>query len=1366
MLKELISSYLSLKEDARRVINFLALTCEPLSLNSICSIFTDINEIRLIEIVKEGRNTKLLKDSGYQRAYIADVYIVIWLFPLISNMGANIYMPERKYEGNKHTSLSNECLLKYLNALCFQPQHLNEVETELRMNDEEQIDYLYVIFLQSAYDAYINRISEELLIRCYSALMKETVYNLDSLDSLLSIDKKLSLDKSTRMTDMRTDIAILQGEFDLARKYSSTGQDESVKYYVEAIFAFIADDMDAALEMFDKGLKKQRRINKNTYIPLLSEAALFYLSACMTKGSDFYMPLFREVEAENIALHTAISSLWSRLSSYNRLRDEKMAGRSEAYLYLSEVCKYCIGDLEKAQDVFSYLKEVDNMFPYFRLWKIIATGFIDKSPDDDVSVERLIKMAFENKYYVLAYEATYLMIKFMPKSKSKYGQMFNVLAAKLNYKPALSRFSHPDEWEKQLNSCFLLDAVQKIMQKEKETVASKERVAYRFYFTEQGYRAKPVLQTCNAAGKWTVGKSITLKNFFAMKIDCMTDHDRRIATAKHSLSHTLSETAIFEMVGHPCVLLKDTDIPVELIAAYPVISAVKSKDNACKIECEINNPEEGVVICKETDYRYRVYNLNAFQCEIINAAMKIKPVPGEGYEKLMRLLKYFSNYVQIQSDLTVDDDDDHLRQVETDSRIRVQLLPMGDGIKAELFVKPFGTHPPYCKPGRGGKSLIATENDERIQVIRKFKDENAYYERIVNDIQTIENINASDGGVMIFDNPLDVLELLDILEQHRDIAVTEWPDGERLRIRKKASFNDLVLKVSSKTNWFEVDGELQIDEKTTLTIGTLLEMIRNSGGRFIELSSGEFLALSDQFRRRLLELAAVAAESKKRVVLNRFASASMMDSFDEFKNVSVDKAWNDFRRHLQTVQLSEAPVPSLLQAELRPYQLSGYQWMIRLSEWGAGACLADDMGLGKTIQSIAVLLHRAHIGVSLVISPVSVMPNWINEINRFAPTLNVKILHNTDRETTLASLEAGDLLVISYGLLLSEEKAVTARHWATVILDEAHAIKNYNTKTSKAAMLLQADFRLILTGTPIQNHLGEMWSLFQFINPGLLGSRPHFTETFIRSNSENARKRLKKLISPFILRRSKTAVLEELPPKTEIVRKIALSDEEQSFYEALRRRAIASLEDDDGSQGAKHLKILSEITRLRQACCNPALVNPEIPIESTKLSTFLEIAAELKDNGHRALVFSQFVSHLSIVRKALDEAGYSYCYLDGSTSVTKRASEVRNFQNGQGDFFLISLKAGGLGLNLTAADYVIHLDPWWNPAIEDQASDRAYRIGQSRPVTVYRLVAEQTIEEKIIQLHNTKRDLADSLLEGSDKSAKLSIDELMSLIKE
>jgi SNF2 family DNA or RNA helicase len=312
-------------------------------------------------------------------------------------------------------------------------------------------------------------------------------------------------------------------------------------------------------------------------------------------------------------------------------------------------------------------------------------------------------------------------------------------------------------------------------------------------------------------------------------------------------------------------------------------------------------------------------------------------------------------------------------------------------------------------------------------------------------------------------------------------------------------------------------------------------------------------------------------------------------------------------------------------------------------------------------------------------------------------------------------------------------------------------------------MQLKAGFRIALTGTPIQNHLGEIWNLFNFINPGLLGNLQSFTDTFVKSGDEQSKKYLKKMIAPFILRRTKTSVLDELPPKTEIVKKIQLSEEEEAFYEALRRRTLENL---SNANETKHIQVLAEITKLRQASCNPLLIDPNIKIASSKLSTFLDIVDELIENKHKALVFSQFVSHLSIVRKVLVQKGIKYQYLDGSTSQAERERNVKKFQNGEGDLFLISLKAGGLGLNLTAADYVIHLDPWWNPAVEDQASDRAHRIGQQRPVTIYRLVAENTIEEKIMQLHHNKRDLAEQLLEGSDMAARLTVSEMIELIRE
>jgi len=311
---------------------------------------------------------------------------------------------------------------------------------------------------------------------------------------------------------------------------------------------------------------------------------------------------------------------------------------------------------------------------------------------------------------------------------------------------------------------------------------------------------------------------------------------------------------------------------------------------------------------------------------------------------------------------------------------------------------------------------------------------------------------------------------------------------------------------------------------------------------------------------------------------------------------------------------------------------------------------------------------------------------------------------------------------------------------------------------------------MVTTGTPIENHLGELWNIFRFINPGLLGSLDHFKRRFSNSiendNDAQSREHLKKLIRPFILRRLKSEVLTELPSRTEITIRVQPSEAEAVMYEALRRQAMERIAQTEDGPGQQHIKVLAEITRLRLACCNPELVMPETDIASEKLKAFSAVLDELLQNKHKALVFSQFVGHLSLIRKHLDKQGIQYQYLDGSTTMKKRQKAVNDFQSGRGDVFLISLKAGGAGLNLTAADYVLHMDPWWNPAVEDQASDRAHRMGQQRPVTIYRFVMKDTIEDKIVDLHKHKRDLANSLLEGSEMSGKMSVNAMLNLINE
>jgi SNF2 family DNA or RNA helicase len=342
------------------------------------------------------------------------------------------------------------------------------------------------------------------------------------------------------------------------------------------------------------------------------------------------------------------------------------------------------------------------------------------------------------------------------------------------------------------------------------------------------------------------------------------------------------------------------------------------------------------------------------------------------------------------------------------------------------------------------------------------------------------------------------------------------------------------------------------------------------------------------------------------------------------------------------------------------------------------------------------------------------------------------------------------------------------------VLDEAQAIKNTATKRSQAVMALQGDFRMVATGTPLENHLGELWNLFRFINPGLLGTADQFQLRFAgpiekaqdKRAEASARIRLRRLIQPFILRRTKAQVLAELPPRTEIVLPVDLTAEETALYESLRRDALEKLAALEAPENQKSIQILAEMMKLRRACCNPMLVAPELNLASSKLAAFARLLDELLENRHKVLVFSQFVDHLTLIRQHLDARGIRYQYLDGATPMLERKKRVDAFQGGEGDVFLISLKAGGVGINLTAADYVIHMDPWWNPAVEDQASDRAHRMGQQRPVTIYRLVARHTIEEGIVDLHKHKRDLADSLLDGADLAARLSPADMLKMLQE
>jgi SNF2 family DNA or RNA helicase len=447
--------------------------------------------------------------------------------------------------------------------------------------------------------------------------------------------------------------------------------------------------------------------------------------------------------------------------------------------------------------------------------------------------------------------------------------------------------------------------------------------------------------------------------------------------------------------------------------------------------------------------------------------------------------------------------------------------------------------------------------------------------------------------------------------------------------------------------------------------------------------------------------------------------------------------------------------PAGFVGQLRHYQQEGMGWMEFLREFGFGGCLADDMGVGKTAQVLGTLeLRRSEgHGPSLVVAPRSLMFNWREESARFTPQLRVLEYLGLGRDAD--SIGEHDLVLTTYGTLLRDAPKLAEIEFDYVVLDEAQAIKNASTASAKAVRLLRGAHRLALSGTPIENHLGELWSLFEFLNPGMLGEAKvlKMAGGLAHNPSPEARQLLAHALRPFILRRTKRQVASELPEKTEQTIFCELEGPQRKHYDELRqhyRDTLLNRVDNEGL-GRSKMHVLEALLRLRQAACHPGLLDPRrIADPSAKLDVLIEQLNDLREEGHKALVFSQFTSLLAIVRNRLDAQKVNYEYLDGATR--DRQEHVERFQNDPAcELFLISLKAGGLGLNLTAADYVFLLDPWWNPAVEAQAVDRAHRIGQTRQVFAYRLIAKDTVEEKVLELQKTKRDLADAIL-GEDNS--------------
>jgi SNF2 family DNA or RNA helicase len=562
------------------------------------------------------------------------------------------------------------------------------------------------------------------------------------------------------------------------------------------------------------------------------------------------------------------------------------------------------------------------------------------------------------------------------------------------------------------------------------------------------------------------------------------------------------------------------------------------------------------------------------------------------------------------------------------------------------------------------------------------------------------------------------------------------------------------LDVRSGIDWFELEGSVDFGNGVSAKLPRLLAALRK-GEKTVQLDDGTMGILPDQWLSRYGLLARVSKDDPDGEDVVRFSrgQVGLLDALvSNLPQATCDAVFEQAREELRSFEgvAPAEPTPEFV-GELRPYQKQGLGWLNFLHRFGFGGCLADDMGLGKTVQVLARLQSRKQVGKpSLVVVPKSLVFNWLEEAKRFTPELRMLDHTGVQRMKTCDHFKDYNVILTTYGTMRLDATFLKDFVFDYAILDEAQAIKNSASESAKAARLIRADHRLALSGTPVQNHLGELWSLFEFLNPGMLGAATVFKASGAGAAQieKEGRELLSRALRPFILRRTKEQVATDLPAKTEQTIWCELDAEQRKLYDELKQHYRNELLGRIATEGINKAKIqiLEALLRLRQAACHPGLIDKkrsEHP--SAKLDVLLPQITEVIDEGHKVLVFSQFTSMLAILKLHLDKQKTPYEYLDGKTR--DRQQRVERFQKDPDcKLFLISLKAGGLGLNLTAAEYVFLLDPWWNPAVEAQAIDRAHRIGQTRKVFAYRLIAKDTVEQKVLDLQAKKKDLADMIL--------------------
>ncbi|WP_417734326.1 DEAD/DEAH box helicase [Rosistilla oblonga] len=908
---------------------------------------------------------------------------------------------------------------------------------------------------------------------------------------------------------------------------------------------------------------------------------------------------------------------------------------------------------------------------------------------------------------------------------------------------------------------------------------SQDRIAWNLSTRGTDHEILAIHQQAKKRGNgWTKGRRVSVSTLNVLEVT-LSEADRRVQSlvqidsSYYRVSTKLDTIAVLrELIGQPNVLFNMH--PAEVVRFDATFQFCRD-DKQCWLELVGSKPHNNTFLYNEDCLIHirndlasiRICELHPSQMKTVVAVLKLPRIPVEFEQDLLKRVADLQRVINVKVPESV------AGQIIPDTCRPVVLLRSHTTGSLDFGVRVRDAMDVLHRPGTGLMLKAGKLEGRPVQFQRDADEEIRASDALLGKLG--QKPGEFDGSISDFEAAIGLVGSLQDLESTGIEVLWDKSSEKPLRVLGSVTTSNVSVGINRKHDWFQLSGNCDLGEES-VPLSELLNALQNPGeesvrGDFVRIGDKGWTKIEKGLRAKLTGLRDSVTQDRKGLKFDATSASAVRDFLSNDVQVEATRAWHQCLTRLERAEKLEPVLPTGLNATLRDYQTDGFRWLRRLAEWGVGGILADDMGLGKTLQTLAVILDRSSEGPTLVIAPTSVGFNWVREAERFAPDLSVHLYRDTDRSEFLSTVGPGSLVVCSYGLALRDADALADVKWSTLVLDEAQAIKNSRSKTSAAIASIPAQWKVALTGTPVENHLGELWSLFHVISPGVFGGWDQFRKRFAgpieKDNDESRRLALRDRLQPFVLRRTKTEVLKDLPPRSDMNLYVELTATERMMYDKVRASALGEIDQiaNLGDVKDQRFKILALLTRLRQIACSPRMVDESFSQRSSKLQLLQETVAELKEEGHRVLIFSQFVKHLTLIREMFDSEGIRYEYLDGQTPADQRQAGVDRFQNGDATAFLISLKAGGTGLNLTAADYVIHMDPWWNPAVEDQATDRAHRIGQENPVMVYRLISQGTIEEEILKLHDAKRDLVSGVMEGTHAAAKLSTSDLIDLVR-